>query len=112
VLPIKNSWVCRTLDELEHGHLISGVLCSIIHSYTQTPLMTDTEKLTLLLKVLKEYAEAKTCYDVYGDDYTPSADSYDTAFEDGADYGEIHLARTLLEQIGVEFQYPMMKEND
>jgi hypothetical protein len=26
----------RTLDELEHGHLISGVLCPIIPSTTQT----------------------------------------------------------------------------
>ena len=74
--------------------------------------MTNEQKLTHLLKVLKEYAEAKTCYDVYGDDYTPSADSYDTAFEDGGDYGEIHLARTLLEQIGEKFEYPCMKEND
>ena len=73
--------------------------------------MTDTEKLTLLLKVLKTFAEAKTCYDVYGDDYTPSADSYDTAFDDGADYGEILFARTLLEQIGEKFEYPSMKED-
>ena len=75
-------------------------------------MMTDTEKLTLIIGVLKEYAEAKTCYDVYGDDYTPSAGSYDDAFEDGGDYGEIHLARTLLEQIGVEYEHPVMKENE
>jgi len=68
--------------------------------------MTTEEKLTLLLKVLKEYAEVKHCYDVYGDDYTPSAGSYDDAFEDGCAYGEITFARTLLEQIGVEFEYP------
>ena len=74
--------------------------------------MTDTEKLTLIIGVLKEYAEAKTCYDVYGDDYTPSAGSYDDAFEDGADYGEITFARTLLEQIGVEYEHPVMKENE
>ena len=75
--------------------------------------MTDTEqKLKLLLKVLKTYAEAKHCYDREGDDYTPSRDSYDTAFDDGSEFGEILLARTLLEQIGVEFEYPVMKEND
>jgi hypothetical protein len=74
--------------------------------------MTNEEKLTLLLKVLKEYAEVKHCYDVYGDDYTPSAGSYDDAFEDGCAYGEITFARTLLEQIGVEFEHPVMKEND
>jgi hypothetical protein len=73
--------------------------------------MNDKEQLTLLLKVLKEYAEAKHCYDREGDDYTPSRDSYDTAFEDGSEFGEILFARTLLEQIGVEFQYPSMSED-
>jgi hypothetical protein len=73
--------------------------------------MTDTEKLTLLLKVLKEYAELKHCYNVYGDDYTPSSGSYDDAFEDGCAYGEILFARTMLECIGVEFQYPCMSED-
>ena len=33
---VPNAWV-RTLEELEHGHLVSGVLCSIILSYTQKP---------------------------------------------------------------------------
>ena len=74
--------------------------------------MTDTEKLTLLLGVLKTYAEQKHCYNEKGDDYTPSAGSYDDAFEDGADYGEITFARTLLEQIGENFEYPSMKENE
>lgn len=74
-------------------------------------MMTDEQKLTHLLKVLKEYAEMKHCYN-YGEDYTPSAGSYDNAFEDGADYGEITFARTLLEQIGVEYEHPCMKEND
>ena len=74
--------------------------------------MTNEQKLTLLLGVLKTYAEAKHCYNEKGDDYTPSAGSYDDAFEDGGDYGEIHLARTLLEQIGVEYEHPVMKEND
>jgi hypothetical protein len=75
-------------------------------------MMTDEQKLKLLLKVLKLYAERKHCYNVYGDDYSPSYDgSYDTAFDDGAEFGEILFARTLLEQIGVEFEYPVMKEN-
>jgi hypothetical protein len=74
--------------------------------------MSNEEKLTLLLGVLKTYAEQKHCYNEKGDDYTPSAGSYDDAFEDGADYGEILFARTLLEQIGEKFEYPCMKEND
>jgi hypothetical protein len=74
--------------------------------------MTNEEKLNLLINKLKEYAEAKHCYDIEGDDYTPSAISYDVAFDDGVDYGEITFARTLLEQIGEKFEYPCMKEND
>jgi hypothetical protein len=74
--------------------------------------MTNEEKLTLLLKVLKEFAKVKHCYDIEGDDYTPSAISYDVAFVDGICYGDITFARTLLEQIGETFEYPCMKEND
>lgn len=74
--------------------------------------MTDTEKLTLLLKILKEYAEREHCYE-YEKDYTTSAGNYDNAFNDGSDFGEILFARTLLEQIGETFEYPCMKkEND
>jgi hypothetical protein len=73
--------------------------------------MTDyKEKYEHLLKVLKEYAEQKHCYDKEGDNYTPLG--AEDAFDDGSDFGEILFARTLLEQIGVEFEYPVMKEND
>ena len=76
-------------------------------------MMTDEQKLTLLLKVLKGYAEMKHCYNKYGDDYSPCENgSYDDAFDDGAEWGEITFARTLLEQIGVEYENPVMKEND
>ena len=75
-------------------------------------MMTDEQKLTHLLKVLKKYAEQPTCYNL-NPDYSPVFNgNYDDAFEDGSDYGEITFARTLLEQIGVEFEYPCMKEND
>ena len=72
--------------------------------------MTDTEKLTLLLKVLKEYAEVKHCYDAYA--IAKIAGNYDDAFDDGCAYGEITFARTMLECIGEKFEYPCMKEND
>lgn len=73
--------------------------------------MTDEQKLTHLLKVLKEYAEHKHCYDREGDDYNPNDYTHgDPAFDDGSEFGEILFARTLLEQIGVEFQYPVMQE--
>jgi hypothetical protein len=75
--------------------------------------MTDEREFSFayLTKLIKEYAERKHCYE-YEEDYTPSAGNYDNAFDDGADYGEITFARTLLEQIGEKFEYPCMKEND
>ena len=76
-------------------------------------MMTDTEKLKHLLKILKEYAERDHCCDREGDDYNPNSYTHgECAFDDGSEYGEILFARTLLEQIGVEFNYPCMKEND
>ena len=76
--------------------------------------MTNEEEtsFTLLTQILKKYAEAKHCYDDKWDyhadfpDYPP-----EMIFDDGVDYGEINFARTLLEQIGVEFEYPCMKKD-
>ena len=75
--------------------------------------MTDSEKLKLLLKVLKEYAEAKHCYerDKFYDVYDERRGLTETV-EYAEEYATIHFARTLLEQIGVEFEYPVMKKND
>ena len=75
--------------------------------------MTNEQKLTLLLGVLKTYAEQKHCFDGKGGGYyyyLPE-NSYD-AFDDGGDYGEISFARTLLEQIGENFEYPCMREEE
>ena len=69
--------------------------------------MTNEEKLKLLLKVLKTYAEQKHCYNKYGDDFNPNDyTSGDVAFEVGSEYGEITFARTLLECIEVDYEYP------
>ncbi len=75
--------------------------------------MTDEQKFQHLLKVLKGYAEQKHCYNK-NPNYHPddTYNSHDDAFEDGCEFGEILLARTLLEQIGVEYENPVMKEND
>jgi hypothetical protein len=71
-------------------------------------MMTDQQKYEHLLKVLKLYAESKHCYETEGDDFSPSSvGNYDDAFEVGAEFGEIAFARTLLEQIGVDFEYPL-----
>ena len=61
--------------------------------------MTNEQKLTHLLKVLKQYAEKKHFGEVYS--FIP-----EDSFEDGADYGEITFARTLLECIEVDYDYP------
>ena len=66
--------------------------------------MTDTQKLQFLLTKLQETADGKHCYDVDGDDYTPSAGSYDDAFEDGCAYGEITFARDLLQKLNFQTQ--------
>ena len=70
--------------------------------------MTDTEKLNILINKLKQYAEAKHCYDGEEDDLLTRLCSYNDAFEQGANYAEILFARTLLEQIGETFEYPCM----
>ena len=76
--------------------------------------MINEENLNLLINKLKEYAEAKHCYDKYGVNYAPGkCICFEYAFDDGVEYGEILFARTLLEQIGETFEYPCMeKEND
>ena len=75
--------------------------------------MSDAEQLNFLLKVLKEYAEKEHCYDRKGDDYNPNSYTHcDDAFDDGSEFGEILFARTLLEQMGVKFENPVMKKND
>lgn len=66
--------------------------------------MTTEEKLTLLVEVLKKYAEQPHCYNL-NPHYEYPHHNWDI-FEDGSDYGEITFARTLLEQIDVEFEYP------
>ncbi len=65
--------------------------------------MTDTEKLQFLLSKLQETADRKHCED--GDYYSPSDNgSYDHAFDDGADYGEVEFARSLLQQLNLQTQ--------
>jgi hypothetical protein len=66
--------------------------------------MTDTEKLAHLLEVLRNYAEQPTCYNL-NPRYEYPLHDWDI-FEDGSEYGEINLARTLLESIQVNYRYP------
>ena len=74
--------------------------------------MTNDEKLTLLIKTLKEIAEAKHCYDLYGVHYAPSQSRcMEYAFDNGVEYGEINFARALLEQICETFEYPCGEED-
>ena len=72
-------------------------------------MMTDTEKFAHLIKVLKQYAEHKHCYerDKFYDVYDER--ELGETVEHAEEYATIHFARTLLEQIGVEYEHPVMK---
>ena len=70
--------------------------------------MTDEQKFQHLLKVLKNYAEQPTCYNL-NPDYKYPPQTWDI-FEDGSDYGEIMFARTLLESIEEDYYYPWSDE--
>ena len=70
--------------------------------------MTDTEKFQHLIKVLKNYAQQPTCFNL-NPDYKYPPQTWDI-FEDGSDYGEIMFARTLLECIEVDYYYPWSDE--
>lgn len=70
--------------------------------------MTDTEKFAHLIKVLKNYAQQPTCYNL-NPDYKYPPQTWDI-FEDGSDYGEIMFARTLLESIEEDYYYPWSDE--
>ena len=74
----------------------------------QKAQMTDDQKLILLTGVLKLYAEETHCYDIKEDSYEYPLNKWDI-FEDGSDYGEVTFARTLLEQIGENFEHPCMR---
>ena len=75
--------------------------------------MINEENLNLLINKLKEYAEAKHCYDKYGVNYAPGkCICFEYAFDDGVEYGEILFARTLLEQIGENFENPCMRKEE
>ena len=67
-------------------------------------MMTDEQKFAHIIKVLKNYEEQPTCYNL-NPDYTYTDHSWDI-FEDGSDYGEIMFARTLLESIEEDYYYP------
>jgi hypothetical protein len=72
--------------------------------------MTDAEKLLFLIRVLKQYAEEKHCYD--RDKFYDVYNERDISeiVEHAEEYAEILFARTLLEQIGETFEYPCEKE--
>jgi hypothetical protein len=72
----------------------------------QEPKPDDTEKLLFLIRVLKEYAEEKHCYEreAFYDVYDER--ELGETVEHAEEYAEIHFARTLLEQIDETFEYP------
>ena len=65
--------------------------------------MTDA-----IIQRLLELAKTQTCYE--GDDqgaygYNPGDNgNFDDAFSDGAEYGEILLAREILDNLGIDYK--------
>jgi hypothetical protein len=64
----------------------------------EPPNMTDTEKLQFLLTQLQETAAREHCVDAEHYDASNSL-SFDNAFADGEDYGEVEYARLLLAKL-------------
>lgn len=64
--------------------------------------MTDSEQLTFIIGVLKLYARKKNCYEKYGDFYDGTNQPHSRVFDDGIEYGEIYLARSILKEISME----------
>lgn len=65
--------------------------------------MTDT-----MLQRLLKLAKTQTCCEAWeedGDEYNPGDNgNFDDAFSDGSEYGEILLAREVLDNLGVEWK--------
>jgi hypothetical protein len=65
--------------------------------------MTDA-----ILQKLIQLAKTPTCYEACeedGDEYNPGDNgNFDDAFEDGSVYGEILLAREILDNLGISYK--------
>ena len=61
-----------------------------------------------IIQRLLELAKTQTCYEACeedGDWYNPGDNgNYDDAFSDGAEYGEILLAREILDNLGIDYK--------
>jgi hypothetical protein len=65
--------------------------------------MTDTQQ-TLLINKLKEIAIMNDCNETYGVFYDAIPQPSSRIFTDGIDYGKIHLCRSLLDELGIEYK--------
>ena len=88
--------------------MLGEILTSLKYSID----MRSDECITHLIKVLKQYAEAKHCYERYKFYDVYDERELDETVEHAEEYATIHFARTLLEQIGEEFEYPCMREKE
>ena len=70
---------------------------------TDTPKKYKNEYLKLI-RLLKDRAEDRTCFDIHGDSYDKTSGSHNDAFQDGSAWGGITFAREVLWEMGVKFE--------
>jgi hypothetical protein len=70
---------------------------------TDTPKKYKNEYLKLI-RLLKDRAEDRTCFDIHGDSYDKTSGSHNDAFHDGSAWGGITFAREVLGEMGVKFE--------
>jgi hypothetical protein len=70
---------------------------------TDTPKKYKNEYLKLI-RLLKDKASDKTCFNIHGNSYDMTSGSHNDAFLDGAAWGGITFAREVLGEMGVKFE--------
>ena len=61
-------------------------------------------KVIKLIRLLKDRAEDRTCFDIHGDSYDKTSGSHNDAFHDGSAWGAITFSREVLGEMGVKFE--------
>lgn len=97
-----------------HGEGLSLTLSSLIESHRELKALADTRALNKAvyrglksIKKLKQYAQSQHCFEGEKDfEYSSPDYPRDQVFNAGTEYGEITLARTLLQILNIEFECP------
>ena len=70
---------------------------------TDTPKKYKNEYLKLI-RLLKDKASDRTCFDIHGNSYDMTSGSHNDAFQDGSAWGGITFAREVLSEMEVKFE--------